>query len=320
MAIKKLPDGRYQLSFRPYGYKGKHIRRIFKTRSAALRFERDYLLDDSKQDDSLKLLDLANLWFDYYGCNLKDGKKRYSKLVYLIGLLGNHSLDSLRPAHYLEFRKHRLDAGISPNTCNHDLSYFKSVFNSLMKASIISKNPFLFISPLSIDQPELNYLTRYQLRRLLVACRQSRNESLLPVALLCVRTGCRWSEAETLTARQLRNYSVTFLKTKNGKNRTIPLNKEFYTYLKSRPELPSGRIFANCYSAFRLAVRRSKIYLPPGQCSHILRHTFASHFVQQGGNILTLQKILDHSDLKVTMIYSHLAPDHLVDVLKFQAL
>ncbi|PKO46426.1 MAG: hypothetical protein CVU29_06285 [Betaproteobacteria bacterium HGW-Betaproteobacteria-22] len=49
-----------------------------------------------------------------------------------------------------------------------------------------------------------------------------------------------------------------------------------------------------------------------------MRHTFASHFMQNGGNIITLQRVLDHGDLKTTMRYAHLAPDHLKDVLKFK--
>ncbi|WP_424649030.1 tyrosine-type recombinase/integrase [Castellaniella sp.] len=48
-----------------------------------------------------------------------------------------------------------------------------------------------------------------------------------------------------------------------------------------------------------------------GQLTHVLRHTFASHFMINGGNILTLQRILGHQDLKTTMRYAHLAPDHL---------
>lgn len=54
-----------------------------------------------------------------------------------------------------------------------------------------------------------------------------------------------------------------------------------------------------------------------GQKSHVLRHTFASHFIANGGNILTLQKILGHSSLAMTMRYAHLSPDHLQDVLAF---
>ena len=42
---------------------------------------------------------------------------------------------------------------------------------------------------------------------------------------------------------------------------------------------------------------------------HALRHTFASHYVMSGGNLLALQKILGHSKFEMTQIYSHLAPD-----------
>ena len=46
---------------------------------------------------------------------------------------------------------------------------------------------------------------------------------------------------------------------------------------------------------------------------HALRHTFASHYVMAGGNILALQQILGHSDIQHTLIYAHLAPDFLGD-------
>jgi integrase len=49
----------------------------------------------------------------------------------------------------------------------------------------------------------------------------------------------------------------------------------------------------------------------PAHPWHAIRHTFASHFIMAGGNILTLQKILGHSDVKMTLIYAHLAPDYL---------
>jgi integrase len=44
---------------------------------------------------------------------------------------------------------------------------------------------------------------------------------------------------------------------------------------------------------------------------HDLRHTYASHFVMARGNLLALQKLLGHADLKTTMKYAHLAPDYL---------
>ena len=71
------------------------------------------------------------------------------------------------------------------------------------------------------------------------------------------------------------------------------------------------RFFMFGYGAFREAVEKSGLTLPRGQLTHVLRHTFASHFVMNGGNILVLQRILGHSSLTMTMRYAHLAPDHL---------
>jgi site-specific recombinase XerD len=73
-------------------------------------------------------------------------------------------------------------------------------------------------------------------------------------------------------------------------------------------------------TAFRRALARTGIELPKGQAAHALRHTFASHFVMNGGNILTLQKVLGHSTINMTMRYAHLASGHLLEVLKLQPL
>lgn len=79
-------------------------------------------------------------------------------------------------------------------------------------------------------------------------------------------------------------------------------------------------MFEPCYYAFRSALERAGIDLPAGQLTHVLRHTFASHFMMNGGNILVLQKILGHTDIKMTMRYAHFAPSHLEDALKFNPL
>ncbi|MGP9701914.1 MULTISPECIES: tyrosine-type recombinase/integrase [Halomonas] len=59
------------------------------------------------------------------------------------------------------------------------------------------------------------------------------------------------------------------------------------------------------------------IELPRGQRTHVLRHTFASHFVINGGNLLTLQKIMGHQSIQMTMRYAHLAPDHLKEAITY---
>jgi len=100
------------------------------------------------------------------------------------------------------------------------------------------------------------------------------------------------------------------LRNKKKKSRSVPLKKDPYQELIE--ELP----FQSCCSAFRFALERAGIELPRGQLTHICRHTFVSHFVMNGGHILTLQKVLGHSDLKLTMRYAHLAPDYLEEVVE----
>jgi len=72
--------------------------------------------------------------------------------------------------------------------------------------------------------------------------------------------------------------------------------------------------------SFRRALKRTTIERPKGQAAHVLRHTFSSHFIMNGGNILTLQKVLGHSDIKMTMRYSHLSPDFLEEATRLNPL
>ena len=104
---------------------------------------------------------------------------------------------------------------------------------------------------------------------------------------------------------------ITYIKTKGKKNRAVPISDELYETLpKVRTSKP---VFKGCYSAFRGAIKRAGIELPDGQLSHVLRHTFASHFMMRGGNIIVLQRILGHTDIKVTMRYAHFDPEHLTE-------
>lgn len=84
--------------------------------------------------------------------------------------------------------------------------------------------------------------------------------------------------------------------------------------------MKKGRLFKSCYGVFRTALERTDIELPAGQLTHVLRHTFASHFMMNGVNILVLQRVLGHTDIKMTMRYSHFAPEHLEKALRFNRL
>lgn len=103
---------------------------------------------------------------------------------------------------------------------------------------------------------------------------------------------------------------MTYNYTKSGKSRSVPISKKLYEELIE--EVP----FVSCSAAFRKAVERAGIDLPRGQLTHVCRHTFASHFIMNDGDIITLQKLLGHSDIKLTMRYAHMAPTHLLEVVE----
>ena len=77
-----------------------------------------------------------------------------------------------------------------------------------------------------------------------------------------------------------------------------------------------GYLFPDAsYPKFRRTMKDVKPDLPDGQATHALRHSFATHFMINGGSIITLQRILGHSRIEQTMVYAHFAPEYLQDAV-----
>jgi site-specific recombinase XerD len=70
---------------------------------------------------------------------------------------------------------------------------------------------------------------------------------------------------------------------------------------------PTGEMFTKTNYHFTRAIKRAGI---PHARFHDLRHTFASHLVMKGIDIRTVQELLGHKDMRMTLKYAHLAPDH----------
>jgi integrase len=318
-------DGKqWKLDFRPQGVKGKRIIKLFSTKGQALQYQNSTISRFEKVQseqpifDDRQLNELVQIWYDLHGRSLKSSVDTKNRLLKLSEQLGNPIAIIINPELLANYRKTRLDAGISPATLNRELITLKALYRELKRLTVIDyDSSILDVRKLRETKTELSYLTKDQLDRLMVEVNQSTNESLQYVVLVCLVTGARWSEAEGLTLSNCINQGFQFVDTKNGQSRFVPVSGSVFLQIK---KCLKEKHFQSCYSAYRSAFARTGLTVPAGQLAHILRHTFASHFVMNGGNIVALQKILGHSSLNITMRYSHLSPDYLIQAVHLNPL
>ncbi|SDH95748.1 phage integrase [Pseudomonas panipatensis] len=321
MSITKLPDGLWFVDVEPI--KGKRFRKRFKTKTEAQRFEatvRQKCIENPdwspKPKDRRRLSELVDRWAVLHGHALSDGENRKRLLIQLAKDLGDPVASQLTGHMYAEYRAQQISKGANGKTLNNRLGYLRAVFNELLQLGDIDfANPLQRVKPLKLQERELTWLTEEQIRTLFGAIRKRcKTPHVEMVARVCLATGARWGEAEGLSPTRIRGGCVTFVNTKSKRARSVPIDSDLEAALKDH--FIKHGMFSNCRNSFDQTIKGC-IALPPGQASHVLRHTFASHFMMNGGNILTLQKILGHTSLAMTMRYAHLSPDHLQDAVRF---
>ncbi|WP_130100446.1 phage integrase [Siccibacter turicensis] len=329
MAVRKHPAGGWLSELYPDGAKGRRIRKKFATKGEALAYEQHIVQTPwlEEREDRRTLKELVDAWYSAHGITLRDGIKRQMAMHHAFECMGEPLARDFDAQMFSRYREKRLKGQfarsnrvkeVSPRTLNLELAYYRAVFNELNRlGEWKGENPLKNMRPFRTEEMEMAWLTHEQIDLLLSECKRHDHPDLETVVKICLATGARWSEAENLKKSQLSKYKITYINTKGKRNRTVPISKDIYEAI---PDNKKGRLFGECYGAFRSALERTAIELPAGQLTHVLRHTFASHFMMNGGNILVLQRVLGHTDIKMTMRYAHFAPDHLEDAVKFNPL
>ncbi|MCL4166043.1 UNVERIFIED_CONTAM: hypothetical protein GTU68_030215 [Idotea baltica] len=204
-------------------------------------------------------------------------------------------------------------AKVTFRTCNNEQDLLNAVIVELKRmGEWKGENPLLLVRQFKLHEQEMEFLTVEEMQNLITNAEVHEfHDDLYKVIKLCLATGGRFKESATLTGAQLTKYKVTFTQTKGKKNRSVPISPELYEVIYKEG---SGPLFSIGYSTvYRFIVKN--VPRLKQQAAHVLRHTFASYYMMNGGNIIALQRILGHSDIKQTMRYAHLAPDHLEDVV-----
>lgn len=275
---------------------------------------------------------------EYSRPRLKDVERyrqhRRSALREILSVVGKLPADQVKPADIARARDSMRQTH-APGTLRSVLSYLSVVFAWGMSQGLVTTNPCKGVERVRVES-SVDFWSKEEVNRIIGAARCQQDTLAGKMRFIGVAIalhtglrkgellGLRWSDVDldTLRLTVARSYESS---PKGNKARHLRLPSALVPALRAWreqcPASPSGLILPAGRLASKVATKDSGLGLDTLLQElglrkvlhpwHMLRHTFASHFVMSGGNILALQKILGHSSLNMTMVYAHLAPDFL---------
>jgi integrase len=239
-----------------------------------------------------------------------------TRMKHLRPFFGRYPLDQITPflvEKYIHQRRQALTRRklpVAPATINRELAVLKHLFNKAIEWGSAERNPVRGIRLLKEPPPVERILTEDEEKRLLDACCLH----LRIAILIALNAGLRLQETLTLRWKEidLVNDVLTIACGKGGKAGRVEINSRLKSALVdfrkgSRSEYlfcndRTGKPILSPKTAFHNAVRRAGI----GHCRfHDLRHTFATRLLTRGADIVTVQKLLRHATIAMTLRYSH---------------
>ncbi len=238
-------------------------------------------------------------------------------------------------------------SGISARSINRKISTLKNYFIFLISENHTDYNPVLVVDLPRYNSTLPRFLSIEDIKVLLEYCKQDSNPDgirLNAMIHLLYASGMRVSELVSLKMIDItsgNNYSKIrknfLIKGKGSKERVIIINDHAQSalekYLKIRHSFcapknsKSNNYFFPSHSTqghmtrqnFALLLKKATLNsgLDPNTISpHILRHSFASHLLENGADLRVIQELLGHSDISTTQIYTHVQTAHLKKTLK----
>jgi len=214
------------------------------------------------------------------------------------------------------------EKGLTAATRNRHLAHLSSMFNKGKEWGLVTDNPAQGIKPLRENGARTRFLDKEEIQLLLNAS----SKGFRPILITALHTGMRKGEILNLMWSDVdfKNRIITIQDSKSGKKRMLPMDDTVCEALSLLPtRFQRGYVFPSPVKAgkprfgvqrqFGNAVKKADIH---NFRFHDLRHTFASHLVMSGVDLMTVKELLGHATLTMTMRYSHLAPDHRMRAIK----
>ena len=213
---------------------------------------------------------------------------------------------------YLNYRLNDEKNKIFLTTANNITTNVKTWLNFAVRRKYLIENPLRFFQKYKVPKNPPRFLTKDEI---VIFMTHAKKESIYPMIATAIYAGLRQAELSNLELgnMDLKRCVITVqnseaFTTKSKKYRVVPIHPALKAILKPLAK-KQGRCFdtTNQRKQFERICRLSKL---TGIRWHTLRHTFASHLIMQGVDLVTVSEYLGHASITTTMIYAHLSEGH----------
>lgn len=335
----RLPDGR-------------RVTKVFDRKYDADKFKTEMKIEKLRFDSSgitinnlILFKDFAEDWLQNEVKNRKSPQTERNYIGdlknYIYPIVGEIKLKDITIRHARAIENEMLDLGKHPRTVNKVMMVFKTVLNDAVRSNNLLKNPIKGYPELKEPPKDITYWSKEEIKTFLDYVM---NDPYYDLYVVTLNTGLRlgeilgliWDKVDFVNGQIVvsRSLGRSGLKhtTKTHKARFIPMNPKVKAILEKRfkerlndqfvfTESNGDHLDYNHVTERHFMVAQREAGLSKIIRFHDLRHTFASHFMMNGGNLYTLQKLLGHSDIQTTMIYAHLDADFLrqsIELIRFE--
>lgn len=228
---------------------------------------------------------------------------------------------------------HLTDAGYSRTSISRKISSLRAFYKFLLNNDLTEENPFSYLNLKKKGLKLPNFFFNEEMEKLFEAAQGTEPLDYRNIALLEILygTGIRVSECRKLSVNAVDfDMGVLLVRGKGNKERYVPFGhyaasalQEYFengrTVLMNKYHKEHEKVFVNHHGdaitsegiqyALNQMVKKSS--LTQNIHPHKLRHTFATHLLDNGADMRTVQELLGHESLSSTQIYAHVTKEHL---------
>ncbi|HYQ87274.1 MAG TPA: tyrosine-type recombinase/integrase [Bacteroidota bacterium] len=328
MYLSKRSNGVYYLWYTDDLSKKHKVSTGSRLKSEALKFLQRFRLaenDVARRSRKKLLSEFIKEFLPYAEANYSRGTVGIYKstLTRFQVIAGDCHLISLTAQDIDRYRTKRLET-ISAVTVNIELRTLRAAFNVARRWKLVEGNPLEGIKLTLVPERMPIFFTKGDFQKLISVIAETWLREIIVFAVLTGMrrgeiTNLKWNEVD-LPRKLIHIQSTPTFRTKQGKRRTIPINDVAFHLLDGKHAKSvdehvftiSGNKISDSWLShkFKYYIHRAKLSNDRLHF-HSLRHTFASWLVQDGVSLYEVQKLLGHSNIGVTQVYSHLLPERL---------